>query len=114
MNQNRLKINNSKTQFIISKSRQKTKQHWPAQDLGIYIVECCTVIKYLGANLDWSLTMSAHVNRKCRTGRLKFCLIMREASQIPHSTSLQALGTSSSVPGGALKQDLLFFWLKLM
>ncbi len=76
MNENTLKMNTSKTEFIMFGSRQQLdkcniKQINIASD---YIeVESC--IRYLGAFLDETLTFKEHVKRKCRTAMLNYLKI---------------------------------------
>jgi len=68
MNMNRLKMNASKTEFIIFSSRQHLKGNMATQiNVCEAVVERTQKIKYLGTTLDESLTMKDFVTSKCRT-----------------------------------------------
>ena len=67
MDENRLKMNHTKTEFILFGSRQQlvkcTVQSLTVNDCDIPRVN---VITYLGAYLDESLTLKTHIRNKCR------------------------------------------------
>ena len=68
MDQNRLKMNDDKTEFIMFASkRQLDKCETTSIDVNNTIVKCSPTIKYLGALLDQHLQLSQHITRKCRT-----------------------------------------------
>ena len=71
MNQNRLKMNNAKTEYIMFGSRQQLGK---CNSSGINVngaaVERATKIKYLGALLDDQLTLKQQVTNKCKIAML--------------------------------------------
>ena len=71
MNQNRLKMNNAKTEYIMFGSRQQLGK---CNSSGINVngaaVERATKIKYLGALLDDQLTLKQHITNKCKIAML--------------------------------------------
>jgi hypothetical protein len=68
MSENRLKMNPSKTEFVLYASKQQLKkcttEHLMVCDA---TVQRSTKIKYLGAILDENLTLKEHITLKCRT-----------------------------------------------
>ena len=78
MDQNRLKMNNGKTEFIMFASkRQLEKCVTTSIDVNNTTVNCSPIIKYLGAWVDQHLQLSDHIIKKCRTAmmnlqRIKF------------------------------------------
>ena len=78
MDQNRLKMNNEKTEFIMFASkRQLEKCVTTSIDVNNTSVNCSPIIKYLGVLLDQHLQLSQHIIKKCRAAminlqRIKF------------------------------------------
>ena len=68
MSSNRLKLNTDKTQFIWLGSRQQLqKVAVNAVHLGTDVVNFQTTVGNLGVTIDSQMTMTAHVQRICRT-----------------------------------------------
>ena len=71
MNENKLKMNASKTEFIMfGSSRQLNKCTTDSIDIAGDKIDLSGNIRYLGAHLDQTLTFKEHVKRKCRTAML--------------------------------------------
>ncbi len=63
---NKLKMNDSKTEFIIIGSRQQlAKIEFDSIRVGESVVKAVTSVKDLGAFLDSTLSMETHINAKC-------------------------------------------------
>ena len=76
MDQNRLKMNDDKTEFIMFASkRQLEKCETTSIDVNNTIVKCSPTIKYLGALLDQHWQLSQHITRKCRTAMTNLQMI---------------------------------------
>ena len=79
MDQNRLKMNNDKTEFIMFASkRQLEKCVTTSIDVNNTIVKCSPTIKYLGALLDQHfqhLQLSQHIIKKCRAAMINLQMI---------------------------------------
>ena len=76
MNGNKLKMNNSKTEFILFGSRQQlTKCSTNKINICGDIVKSQSYIKYLGAFLDESLSFKEHVKTKCKAAMLNYLKI---------------------------------------
>ena len=76
MDQNRLKMNDDKTEFIMFASkRQLEKCETTSIDVNNTIVKCSPTIKYLGTLLDQHLQLSQHITRKCRTAMTNLQMI---------------------------------------
>ena len=76
MDQNRLKMNDDKTEFIMFASkRQLEKCEITSIDVNNTIVKCSPTIKYLGPLLDQHLQLSQHIIRKCRTAMINLQMI---------------------------------------
>jgi hypothetical protein len=73
MNSNKLKMNNSKTEFILFGSRpQLNKCNTKEINICGNVIESQHCIRYLGAFLDESLNFKDHIKRKCRTAMLNY------------------------------------------
>ena len=67
MNMNRLKMNDSKTEFIMIGSRQQMKKvTFNSLKVNDKQVEAADSIKYLGIHLDTNLNLKKHVTAKCK------------------------------------------------
>ena len=67
MDSNRLKMNDSKTEYIyFGSSHQLTKFENKSLDVIGELVERTEVIKYLGAYMDEQLNMQKHITEMCR------------------------------------------------
>ena len=90
MDVNRLKMNSSKTEFILFGSRGQL-QKCTTNSINVNGVEvkqsCC--IKYLGALLDAQLNMIQHINAKCRIAMMNLLKI----KQIRHMMTVEACQT---------------------
>ena len=76
MDCNRLKMNDGKTEFIISRSKvQLAKCITNGININGTKVQKSEVIKYLGAWLDQNLTLTEHVNRKCQNAMMNLLKI---------------------------------------
>jgi hypothetical protein len=90
MNENKLKMNSSKTEFIMFGSRQQLDKCVSTSiNIANDNIEKQKYIRYLGAFLDESLNFKEHIKRKCRTAMLNFFKIKsirkyltREATEI--------------------------------
>lgn len=73
MNENKLKMNGSKTEFIMFGSRQQlAKCSTRVVDIAGDQIERQECIRYLGAFLDETLKFKEHVRRKCRTAMINY------------------------------------------
>ena len=77
MDQNGLKMNDGKTEFIMLASKRQLEKHVTSIDVNNTVVNCSPIIKYLGAWLDQHMQLSEHIIKKCRTAmmnlqRIKF------------------------------------------
>ena len=73
MNNNKLKMNNSKTEFILFGSRlQLNKCSTKEITICNEVIKSTNCIRYLGAFLDKSLNFKEHVKRKCKTAMLYY------------------------------------------
>ena len=76
MKQNKLKMNSSKTEFILVGSRQQLKKcNTKSIDIAGDTVESVPCIRYLGAYLDEQLTFKDHIKRKCQTAMFNYLRI---------------------------------------
>lgn len=76
MNQNKLKMNTSKTEFIIFGSKQQLdKCNTSEIDIAGDLIQSESCIRYLGAFLDQTLTFKEHIKRKCRVAMLNYSRI---------------------------------------
>ena len=81
MDHNRLKMNNSKTEFIMYGSRQQlSKIETTNIDTNGVTITKSDCIRYLGADLDEMLSLKKMVNHKCRVaiGNLQKLKIIRK------------------------------------
>ena len=68
MDQNRLKMNDAKTEFILFGSRKMLAKCESGNiDCNGAVVKRSKCIRYLGADLDENMNMKVHISRKCRT-----------------------------------------------
>ena len=71
MDQNRPKMNNGKTEFIMFASkRQLGKCVTTSIDMNNTTLNCSPIIKYLGAWLDQHMQLSEHIIKTCRTAMM--------------------------------------------
>ena len=94
MDQNRLKMNISKTEFIIFGSRQQlVKFKTSSIDINNSQIKRSESIWYLGADLGEKLTLRTMINRKCRTamGNLQRLKLIRKSLSLSPATTV-ALG----------------------
>ena len=71
MDENRLKMNQSKTEFILfGSSKQLQKCSSKILDVNGTSVMRSDVIKYLGVHLDKELNLKTHIVKKCRVASL--------------------------------------------
>ena len=77
MNENRLKMNDSKTKFIILETRQQnSKLITSSTDVNnIHNMSKSKSVKYLGAYLDESLTMKYYITEECKTANINLIRI---------------------------------------
>lgn len=76
MNSNKLKMNTSKTEFIMFGSKQQlTKCETKSIKIVNDTINKENCIRYLGAFLDENLNFKEHVKRKCRTAMINFMRI---------------------------------------
>ena len=76
MTSNRLKMNNSKTEFIIFGSKKMLKtSKWDKLKVSGEIVTRSESVKYLGVNLDNELTFRKYIISKCQTAMLNILRI---------------------------------------
>ena len=78
MDQNRLKMNSSKTEFILIGSRQQLEKSITSSlNVNGEVVELTNVIKYLGVHLDQQLNLKHHISQKCKTAMWQLQRIKR-------------------------------------
>ena len=71
MDENRLKINNGKTEFIMfGAKKQLAKCTTTSIDVNNTEVSTSKVVKYLGMWMDCNLTFKDHIVKKCRTSMI--------------------------------------------
>ena len=71
MDQNRLKMNDGKTEFMMFASKkQPEKCVTTSIDVNSTIVNCSSIIKYLGAWLDQHMQLYDNIMKKCRTAMM--------------------------------------------
>ena len=71
MNENRLKMNNDKTEFILFGSKpQLDKCITKTLNVDNTEIKLADKIKYLGVLLDWKLSLKQHITSKCQTAML--------------------------------------------
>ena len=94
MDENRLKMNNSKTEFILFGSRQQlAKLTTTTIDINGVLTNRSPSIRYLGADLDERLTLGGMITRKCRVamGNLQKLKLIRKCRTLSTATTV-ALG----------------------
>ena len=68
MSQNKLKLNEEKTEFIIfGTDAQRKKMLYNSIDLGNSTVSASDSVRNLGAHLDKDMSMKVHVNNICKS-----------------------------------------------
>ena len=71
MNENRLKMKNNKTEFILFRSKpQLDKCKTKTLNVDNTKIELTDKIKYLGVSLDQKLNLEQHMTSKCQTTML--------------------------------------------
>lgn len=115
MNGNRLKMNDSKTEFIQFGSKQQLKK-CVAQNLVVNNCEIgkAHVIKYLGVYLDENITMKTHIKQKCRAAMANYYRILNirryltvdACKQIVHGLIISHIDYSNSLYYGLPKCDI--------
>ena len=71
MDQNRLKMNNRKTELIMFASKKQLEKCVTTSiDMNGTTVNCSLIIKYLGAWLDQHMQLCDHIVNKCRTAMM--------------------------------------------
>ena len=88
MNENRLKMNNDKTEYIIFGSRQKLEKV-ESKDININSVEIKgqKCIKYLGSLLDETLSFSNLISLKCKKAMFNIKRIPKIRKSIDKETA---------------------------
>ena len=98
MNENRLKMNNDKTEFILFGSKpQLDKCTTKTLNIDNTDIKLADKIKYLGVLLDWNLNLKQHITSKCQTAMLN----IQHIKNIRHlltqeATEILVLGTVMS------------------
>ena len=115
MGENRLKMNNSKTEFITFGSRQQL-QKCECELLNVCgdIIKSQPVMKYLGANLDENLNFTNFVSNKCkkamanlkRIQRIRKCLTKDTANQLILSLVVTHLDYANAILYGTSESNL--------
>ena len=83
MHENRLKMNNKKTEFITFGSKQMlSKSTITSVNVNGEIITKSPVIRYLGVHLDEVLSMKDHINKKCRIALLNLYKIRNIRSML--------------------------------
>ena len=78
MNENRLRMNPDKTEFIMYGSRQQlTKCSTTSITVAGVEVQRASCIKYLGVHMDENLTFKEHIIKKCRVATINLYRIIR-------------------------------------
>lgn len=76
MKQNKLKMNSSKTKFILFGSRQQLEKCSVTEiDIAGDKIKSVSCIRYLGAFLDENLSFKDHVKRKCQNAMFNYLRI---------------------------------------
>ena len=109
MNSNKLKMNDSKTEFVYFGSRQQLlKCHTESIEIDQCNVERTKSVKYLGAVLDQHLSFQDHIKQKCKIaalniqyiGSIRKHLSQESANQLALSMVLSHLDYCNSVLAG--------------
>ena len=83
MNENRLKMNTTKTELILLGSRQQlAKCKTSSMDVCGDIVKRSKIIKYLGAHLDETLSLKEFVTNKCKIATMNIYKIINVRHQL--------------------------------
>lgn len=115
MDQNRLKMNNEKTEFILLGSRQQLcKTNTTEVTINDEIIRRSRCIKYLGAELDERLSMKDMINRKCRIAMgnlqklrtIRKCLTMGAAKTIALGLVISHLDYANALYAGLPDTDV--------
>lgn len=98
MNMCRLKMNDTKTEFLIFGSRtQLAKLEIDCINVDSSIINCVNDVKYLGVYLDNTLSMKKHINEKCKIASFNLYNIRKLRKHLSTDstrTLVQALVTS--------------------
>ena len=71
MDQNRLKMNDWKTDFIMFASKKQLEKYVTISiDINRTTVNCSPILKYLGAWFDQHMQLQDHIVKKCRTAMM--------------------------------------------
>ena len=98
MNENRLKMNNDKTEFILFGSKpQLDKCKTKTLNVDNTEIELVDKIKYLGVTLDQNLNLKKHITSKCQTTMLNIqCIKNIRQLLTKQATEILVLGTVMS------------------
>ena len=98
MNENRLKMKNNKTEFILFGSKlQLDKCKTKTLNVNNTEIKLADKIKYLGVLLDWKLNLKQHITSKCQTAMLNFQWIKNIRHLLTQdATEILVLGTVMS------------------
>ena len=109
MDENRLKMNSDKTEFILMGSKQQLQKSITS-DINIngQIIKRSKQIKYLGADLDEQLTLKGMITRKCRTAmgnlqklkKIRKCLTSKAAKTIALGLVISHLDYANALYSG--------------
>ena len=106
MDENRLKMNNSKTEFIMFGSRQQlAKTETSSLDVNGVLIPRSRSIKFLGADLDEILSFKGMINRKCRVAisnlqklrLIRKCLTPEAAKIVAHGLVIAHLDYANAI-----------------
>ena len=98
MNENRLKMNNDKTEFILFGSKpQLDKCKTKTLNVNNTEIKLADKIKYLGVLLDQKLNLKQHITLKCQTAMLNVqCIKNIRHLLTQEATDILVLGTVMS------------------
>lgn len=115
MDENRLKMNDAKTEFILFGTWQQLNKcvtnHLTANECEVPRSE---VIKYLGCDMDERLSFKHHIKRKCRVAMANLMKILNIRKYLTESACVQVilglvishLDYANALFGGLPKQDI--------
>ena len=100
MNRNQLKMNETKTEFIVFGSKhQVQRNNLKSLNIDNTTVKAKSVIKFLGAHLDESLNMKTHIANRTKNALYNLYLIKHQEIYYPGNSKNASMLTGSITTG---------------